>query len=40
MVDFILNMDHIGGNESDFSYDEKKILLTKIISREKIGNDF
>lgn len=40
MVDFILNMDHIGGNEVDFPYNEKKILLTKIISLEKIGKDF
>ena len=40
MVDYIIGLDSIGGNEEPMSDNEKKILLTKIISQEKIGKDF
>ena len=40
MVDYILGLEALGGNEEPMSDNEKKILLTKIISQEKIGKDF
>lgn len=39
IVDYIMGLDVIGGEEKLFDND-KKILLTKIISQEKIGKDF
>lgn len=40
MVDYILGLDSIGGNEELMPDNDKKLLLTKIISQEKIGKDF
>ena len=34
-----MGIDYIGGGEK-LSDNDKKILLTKIISQEKIGKDF
>lgn len=39
IVDYIMGIDGIGGGEK-LSDNDKKILLTKIISQEKIGKDF
>lgn len=40
MVDYILGLDVLGGNVEPMLDIDKKILLTKIISQEKIGKDF
>ncbi len=40
MVDIIQSLKCVGGNEDAISDDDRKILLTKIISQEKIGADF
>lgn len=40
IVDAILRMRNIGGIEGALSDDERKLLLTKIISQEKIEKDF
>lgn len=39
-VDAILDMRNIGGIEGTLSDDDRKLLLTKIISQEKIEKDF
>ena len=39
-VDAILSKKFIGGNEKPLNDDERKLLLTKIISQEKIEKDF
>lgn len=40
MVDYVLGLDTLGGNEEPLLENDKKLLLTKIISQEKIGKDF
>lgn len=40
MVDYILGLESIGGNDEPMPDDDKKLLLTKIISQEKIEKDF
>lgn len=40
MVAFIRNLDYIGGSETPLTDSEKDLLFTKVISLERIGNDF
>lgn len=40
MVDYIQSLTCVGGNEETISDEDRKILLTKIISQERIGADF
>lgn len=39
-VDAILGMKNIGGFDAMLAEDDRKLLLTKIISQEKIEKDF
>ena len=40
IVDAILGMKNIGGLDGLLADDDRKLLLTKIISQEKIEKDF